>query len=123
MAPSAVFGTFRNGFSLDSTAPRVWRRLWQLRSRASEWTGVACGVIHLLTAAACPGLRQFGPSSAAGSAGCAFPLSARSLPMIARCRAAKALEGALAEIKMDQFPRCPTRAVCGAYIALQVCSC
>lgn len=35
------------------------------------------------------------------------------------CRAAKALEGALAEIKMDQFPRCPTRAVCGAYIALQ----
>lgn len=36
-------------------------------------------------------------------------------------RAAKALEGALAEIKMDQFPRCPTRAVCGAYIALQVC--
>lgn len=35
-------------------------------------------------------------------------------------RAAKALEGALAEIKQDAFPRCPTRAVCGAYIALQV---
>ncbi|KAL4428350.1 hypothetical protein ABPG75_002439 [Micractinium tetrahymenae] len=34
-------------------------------------------------------------------------------------KAAKALEGALAEIKMDQFPRCPTRAVCGAYISLQ----
>ncbi len=38
-------------------------------------------------------------------------------------RAAKALEGALAEIKMDQFPRCPTRAVCGAYISLQVRMC
>ena len=35
-------------------------------------------------------------------------------------RAAKALEGALAEIKQDAFPRCPTRAVCGAYISLQV---
>jgi hypothetical protein len=34
-------------------------------------------------------------------------------------RAAKALEGALAEIKLDAFPRCPTRAVCGAYISLQ----
>ena len=41
-------------------------------------------------------------------------------PVRLPCRAAKALEGALAEIKMDQFPRCPTRAVCGAYIALQV---
>jgi hypothetical protein len=36
------------------------------------------------------------------------------------CRAAKALEGALQEIKMEAFPRCPTRAVCGAYISLQV---
>ncbi|PSC69878.1 DNA methyltransferase 1-associated [Micractinium conductrix] len=34
-------------------------------------------------------------------------------------KAAKALEGALQEIRMDQFPRCPTRAVCGAYISLQ----
>ena len=63
------------------------------------------------------------PSSAACSARLRAPtLTARPLPMIARFRAAKALEGALAEIKMDQFPRCPTRAVCGAYIALQVCS-
>jgi hypothetical protein len=35
------------------------------------------------------------------------------------CRAAKALEGALQEIKQEAFPRCPTRAVCGAYISLQ----
>ncbi|KAL4858886.1 SWR1-complex protein 4 [Chlorella vulgaris] len=34
-------------------------------------------------------------------------------------KAAKALEGALQEIKMEAFPRCPTRAVCGAYISLQ----
>lgn len=34
-------------------------------------------------------------------------------------KAAKALEGALQEIKMDAFPRCTTRAVCGAYISLQ----
>lgn len=60
--------------------------------------------------------------STAGTTSCVralTPSTTPPLPLFPGPRVQKALEGSLAELKVTEFPRVPTRGACGAYLALQ----